>query len=152
MNSFQVLVQSEAYSTATVLDRIDTFLRDSLTSVQAVARDGSKFGALKESYRSILMQVDYSLSVAAVRMWTEIRSGREQFDYKAQLAKVVNTINGEQLEEFYQRYLLNFGTAKKLVIAVYGKGESPDLGAKFNHNISYTSLRPSDTQYPRTAS
>ena len=152
INSFQVLVQSGTYHTATVLNRIDTFLEDSVTSIQDVAGDESKFGDLKTLYRTVLMRKDLTMFGAAARMWTEIQTGREQFDYNAQLVTAMNTINKEQLLQFYQQYLLNHASAKKLVIAVYGRGQSAELEANFDYNINYATLLPSDTHYPRTTS
>ena len=148
INSFQFIIQSGTYNASTVLSRINKFLQDSLSSVQAVAGDSGKFRTLQDSYRIVLNRKPVALSDAASNLWSEISTGRGQFDLNAQLAGTLSSITGNELSSFYSSNLLEHQTAKKLVIAVYGKNRSSDLVATFDHVMNYTTLSPSDTGYP----
>ena len=150
VNSFQFIVQSGTYNASTILTRINQFLKDSLSAVEDVSNDDGKFRTLKDSYRNVLTRKDVSLSDSANDLWSEIHTGRQQFDLNTQLAATLDSITGEQLVGFYHQYLLDHATAKKLVIAVYGKGRSSDLGTPIDHVIDYTTLSPVNTQYPWT--
>lgn len=149
VNSFQVIVQSGTYSASTVLNRIDSFFQNSLSAIQSLASDGGMLAELKDSYKIVLERKDLSLSDAASRIWKEISTGRIQFDFTLQVAQVVNSISGVEILDFYKQNMLNFTTAKKLVIATYGKGQSSELDVQFQNSINYTTLQPTDQQYPR---
>ena len=148
INSFQFIIQSGTYNASTVLSRINQFLQDSLAPIQAVASDGGKFNTLRDSYRVVLNRKYIAMSDAASDLWTEISTGREQFDFNTQLVNTLSSIAGNDLSSFYTTNLLNHDTAKKLVIAVYGKNRSNDLMATFDHVINYTTLSPSTNSYP----
>lgn len=147
--SFQVLVQSGTYNPSLLLERIDQFLTDSLQNLtEFLTSSASNFKGLIQIYREVLRRKDLSLSDVTARLWNQIDTGLNQFDYKQQLETVLQYIQPKELIQFYKDYILDSGSAKKLVVVAYGKDKKETLDSHISNELDYTTMNPSTTSYP----
>lgn len=142
-----MLVQSGTQNASLILDRIDQFLHDTLEHLnQSVS--SLKLESVKNIYREILARKDLDLNDATSRIWYQISSGLEQFNYRSQVNDTLNSITSQNVTQFYIDNIINPLTAKKLVIAVYGKNTKKTLDAVITHSLDYTQVDPQAKGYP----
>lgn len=142
-----MLVQSGTQNASLILDRIDQFLLDSIEHLnQSVS--SLKLESIKNVYREILARKDLDLNDATSRIWYQINSGLEQFNYRSQVNDTLNSITSQNVTQFYIDHIINPLTAKKLVIAVYGKGTKKTLDAVITYSLDYTQVDPQAKGYP----
>ena len=68
-------------------------------------------------------------------------SGQLQFDYNAEAAGVLDTIDANTLLDFYHHNMVDRESYKKMVIVAYGRGKSGNLPYIINPlNYTYLSL------------
>ena len=146
--SFQVLVQSGTYTPSLLLERIDQFLKDSLQNVTEFLSSTSNFEGLVQIYREVLRRKDLSLSDVTARLWKQIDTGLNQFNYKQQLETVLQYIKPNELIQFYKDYILDSDSARKLVVAAYGNDKKQTLDSYISNELDYTAMDPSTTSYP----
>jgi insulysin len=147
--SFQVLVQSGTYNASLVLDRINQFLSNSLQNVTQFFSVSSQFQILKQVYiTSVLNKKDLDIVSKTTRLWKYIYTGLNQFDYNDQIKNVLDSITGQDVVNFYNSYIVDNSSSKKLVIAVYGLGKRQTLDAFITHPLNYTNIDPLANSYP----
>ena len=141
-------MQSGTYNASLLLERIDQFLKDSLRNLTESLSSSSKFDALVEVYREVLRQKDLSLLQVTTKLWDQLDTGLNQFNYQNQLENVLPSITPTDIINFYTEYIIDSRSARKLVIAAYGKEKKETLDTRINNELDYTALDPSATSYP----
>jgi protease-3 len=145
--SFQALVQSEEYNASYVLREIDLFL-ESFGAMTVANFTGESLGAQKDLYARTLRKKSQTLKDESDRLWSEISSGREQFDYNDQLLAALDGITPESLRQFYRRYITDHNQYRKLVVGVYGADKPVDFSDDSTYCIDWDTLDHSVLEYP----
>lgn len=151
IGSFQVVVQSQEYNASYVLREIDRFLDGFYASTVAIMTEKQLDGQ-KALYANTLKQKSQTLSDESDRLWTEVVTGREQFDYNNQILKALKAIDVLSMRSFYTQYVTNSKQYRKLVLAVYGEDKEVDFSQDFSHCIDYDTLDHLSLQYPTSGS
>lgn len=146
IGSFQVVVQSQEYNTSYVLGEIDRFMENFTSTIDHLTE--YTLNAHKKSYASTLEQKSQTLSEESDRLWEEITTGREQFDYNNQLLEALHDINTQDMQQFYTRYITDSTQYKKLVLGVYGEDKAVNFSQDFSYCIDYNTLDHAVSQYP----
>ena len=148
MGSFQVVVQSEEYSAPYVLQEIDNFLVDFVEQYLANMTE-NEWEMQKDLYERALQQKEQTLSDEGDSFWSEIVTGREQFDYNQQVLKQVTGITLQNFLDFYTSRITDPTVYRKMVIALYGSGTNSNFtSANFQHCLDYASIDQTTTVYP----
>lgn len=145
-SSFQLLVQSQEYNTSYVLGRINRFLDDLGTSVVA-NYTVEQLQDNKELYARSLRKTSQTLVQENSRLWGEVRTGRRQFDYSQLLLDALDSITPQSLQQFYQTYILDPTTHRKLILGVYGVDKPVDLSSQSDYCIDWDNLNHSVLEY-----
>lgn len=148
--SFQILIQSAEYSPQRLLGSADSFLRSFMdTYLQNLLRENSTFSLHVGVLRAKLLQKDLSLGDKTSRLWNQIETGMEQFDWNQQTVDVLDRVSAPTLVEFYRQLVVDAAEYKKLAIVVYGLGRSGDLSVfNFTHSLDYWTLDRNRTVLP----
>ena len=97
------IVQSPSTSLNDIQQAITQFMGESIT---IIPEDLSVF---KASAATKLLEKPQKLSGQASRYWQEILRGDGQVNYRQRLVDAIDTINSQQLRDYYRRTLLNAG-------------------------------------------
>ena len=135
IGSFQVLVQSEAFDGEYVYDKITEFLEDHVFSTVLDQTNLTRFtqfvNGQKIVLKSVLEQKEPTLDQRTTRLWNKIEHGQLTFDLVEQQVQLLdsNLINATSVMDFYQEYILNPTTHRKMIIVVNGKDRDfqPDV-------------------------
>ncbi|CAI8033878.1 Nardilysin-like [Geodia barretti] len=146
ITSFQAVVQSQEYNASYVLGEIDKFLEDFEVSTIANFTDET-LAASKELYARTLRKKSQTLRDESDRLWGEILSGREQFDYNSQLLGALDSITPESLRKFYRHHMTDPAQYKKLVVGVYGADSPVDLSQDSSYCIDWETTDHSVLEY-----
>ena len=147
MATFQALVQSQEYNASYVLGKINLLLDNFGASTVANFTDET-LSSEKESYASTLRQKSQTLAEESDRLWSEITTGREQFDFNEQLLRASSTITADSLRRFYSMYITDPDQYRKLVLGVYGEGKTVDFSQDSTYCIDYATLNQTVLEYP----
>ena len=147
VGSFQVVVQSEEYNASYVLREINQFLDNFGLSTIANLND-TALATQRELYASVLRKKSQTLTEESDRLWGEIETGREQFDYKSQVLRALSGTTVRDIKDFYTRHITDSDQYRKLVVAVYGEGKEVDFSQDFSYCIDYDTLDHTVSQYP----
>lgn len=151
IGSFQVVVQSQEYNASYVLGEIDRFLNNFYVSTVAIMTN-NLLNRQKVLYANTLRQKSQTLSEESDRLWTEIVTGREQFDYNHQLLTALNAVDINSMRSFYTQYITDSNQYRKLVLGVYGEDKEVDFSQDFSYCIDYDTLDHLSLQYPAPGS
>lgn len=151
VGSFQLVVQSEEYNASYVLREIDRFLDNFYASTVATMTKRQLEGQ-KALYANTLKQKSQTLSDESDRLWSEIVTGREQFDYNNQILKALKAIDVDSMQLFYTQHITDSKQYRKLVLAVYGEDKEVDFSQDFSYCIDYDALDHLSLQYPTSDS
>lgn len=147
--SFQLLVQSQEYNASYVLQEIDLFLENFGNSTIENMTVGS-LKKQKKLYASTLRQRSQTLTEESDRLWVEIATGREQFNYNDQILKTLNTISPESLQQFYTQHITDSSQYRKLVLGVYGADKAVDFSQDSTYCLDWNTLDQSTLEFPTT--
>lgn len=151
IGSFQVVVQSQEYNASYVLREIDQFLDNfGVSTIAKLTND--QLTKHKLLYANTLKQKSQTLTEESDRLWIEITTGREQFNYNNQLLTALNDISTNSLQLFYGEFITDSSQYRKLVLGVYGDGKEVDFSREFSYCIDYDTLDHSSLQYPTSDS
>ena len=148
MYSFQVLVQSGTRNASDILQNIDTFLLAYKDTLSEYLSSPTNFDKLKSVFNNVIAIKPLTLSDATDIYWAQVQSGLLQFDFVQQVVDSTDSLTADNLMNFYNDNILNFSSAKKLVIAVHGKDTGSLLDTTFQHDIDYVNLDPRAMTYP----
>lgn len=151
IGSFQVVVQSQEYNASYVLREIDQFLDDFGVSTIANLAD-DQLDLQKSLYGNTLKQKSQTLTEESDRLWMEITTGREQFNYNKQLLGALTDISTTSLQSFYGKFITDSSQYRKLVVGVYGEDKEVDFSQDFSYCIDYDTLDHASLQYPTSDS
>ena len=132
IGSFQVLVQSEAFDGEYVYDKITGFLGDYVLSTVLDQTNLTQFvDGQKTVLKSVLERKEPTLDQRTTRLWNKIKYGQLTFDLVERQVQLLdsNLINATSVMDFYQEYILNPTTHRKMIIVVNGKDRNfqPDV-------------------------
>jgi insulysin len=147
IGSFQVVVQSQEYNASYVLREINRFLENFGSSTIDTLTD-SALNTQRELYASTLRKKSQTLTEESDRLWGEIVTGREQFDYNYQIIRALSGTTAKDIRDFYSHHITNSTQFKKLVVGVYGEGKEVDFSDDFSYCIDYGTLDHSISHYP----
>ena len=147
IGSFQVVVQSQEYNASYVLREIDQFLEDFGNSTIA-NMSTTDLEMKKKLYANSLKQKSKTLSEESDRLWEEIATGTQQFDYNSQLLNTLSSITAQDVEQFYTSHITNSSQYRKLVLSVYGKDKEVDFSSDFSYCMDYDKIDQTAEQYP----
>lgn len=150
IGSYQVVVQSQEYNASYVLREIDRFLNGFYDSTVAIMTK-NQLDEQKALYANTLEQQSQTLSEESDRLWTEVVTGREQFDYNTQLLMALNDIDVHSMRSFYTQHITDYNQYRKLVLGIYGEDKEVDFSQEFSHCIDYDTLDHSSLQYPTSS-
>ena len=151
ITSFQALVQSQEYNTSYVLGKINTFLENFEISTIANFTDDT-LSANKELYARTLRKKSQTLRDESDRLWGEISTGREQFDYNDQLLGALSSITPQSLLGFYRQHMTDPTQFRKLVIGVHGVDKPVDLSQETSYCIDWETIDQNVLEYNATNS
>ena len=147
ITSFQTLVQSQEYNATYVLGEIDLFLENFEISTVANFTEGT-LRDKKEEYARTLRKKSQTLTDESDRLWSEIATGREQFDYSSQLLGGLDSITPQSLHQFYRRYITDPSSYRKLMVGVYGADNPVDFVEESDYCIDWDTLDHTAFEYP----
>lgn len=147
--SFQVLVQSEEFGPERVLNSINSFLEgfyNSTVSADSGSDLVSNFSKAVSDLEDSLTARDLNLQSKTDRLWNQIASGLNQFDFKSQLVDMLQDLELEGFQEFYEETILQKQSRHKLVVIIYGKDKQFQPPVDFT--INYRHLNGSSMTLP----
>ena len=147
IGSFQVVVQSQEYNASYVLREINQFLDNFGSSTIANLNDAT-LATQRDLYAGTLRKKSQTLTEESDRLWGEIVTGREQFDYKSQILTALSDTTAQDIRQFYTRYITDSDQYRKLVLGVYGEGKEVDFSQDFTYCIDYDTLDHTTLHYP----
>ena len=127
------------------MERIDSFLdsfRESLAKLNE-----TEFKKLVNVYVATLQRKSLTLSDETERFWSEIATGQNQFDRRQQLITVLPSVNATTLLDFYDTYVLDPSSYRKMIIAVHGVDDSDELSG-VTYPMDYSQLNQTVSSYP----
>ena len=127
------------------MERIDSFLdtfRESLAKLNE-----TEFEKLVNVYVATLQRKSLTLSDETERFWSEIAIGQNQFDRRQQLIAVLPSVNATTLLDFYDTYVLDPSSYRKMIIAVHGMDDSDELSG-VTYPMDYSQLNQTVSSYP----
>ena len=146
--SFQVLVQSQEYNASYVLQEINKFLENFGHSTIGNFTEKT-LGKQKRLYASTLRQKSQTLTEESDRLWIEIATGREQFDYSDQILRGLDSVGTESLSQFYSDHITDSDHYRKLIVGVYGSDKQVDFSQDSTYCLDWDTLDHTTTlQYP----
>ena len=135
-------MQSIDYPPQRLLQSIESFLHSFLdTYLRNVTQDKGAFSSHVEVLRAKLLRKDLSIDEKTARLWYQIDSGMEQFDWNQQTVDVLAKVSPSSLVEFYRQLVIDSTRYRKLAIVVYGSGKESNLSAfNFTYSLDYARL------------
>ena len=124
IGSFQVLVQSEAFDGEYVYEKISEFLEDHVintivnpTNLTQIIEDR------KTVLKSVLEQKEPTLDQRTTKLWNKVKAGQLTFDLLRRQVELLdsNLVNVTSVMDFYNEYILDPATYRKMIIVVNGK-------------------------------
>lgn len=148
--SLQTLVQSIDYTPQRVLGSIDSFLHSFLdTHLLNISSDGDTFSLQVNILRAKLLRRDLTIDEKTNRLWTQINTGMEQFDWNQQTVDVLARLSPSSLVEFYRQLVTDASRYRKMAIVVYGRGRDSNLSTfNFTYPLDYARLDQNRTTLP----
>ncbi len=121
VGSFQVIVQSQQFLPEHILNSTDTFLSDFYRQTVLSQKFADDFVQTLSVLRQTLTKRDLNLKDKTDRLWDQILSGQNQFNFVDQQVSVLNSLGVEGFRDFYNTYILGEDSRRRLLIVVYGK-------------------------------
>lgn len=123
--SFELLVQSGSYDPDYILNVMKEFLKYFYDNDLVQLTSEKAFSDTKSSYIDVISQKQLTLSDKTQFLWNYISLKSYQFDIHSQVAKVVNSITGEDLRKFYNDKILQQSSRRKMVVSIFGYPNHP---------------------------
>ena len=143
IGSFQVLVQSEAFDGEYVYEKISEFLEDHVinTVLNSTATNLTQnIGDQKTVLKSVLERKEPMLDQRTTKLWNKVKAGQLTFDllqWQVQLLDS-NLVNVTSVMDFYNEYILDPATYRKMIIVVNGKDR--DFQPNTDYVLHYENL------------
>ena len=137
--SFELLVQSGTYQPGYILNVMEEFLNSFYNNELIQLTSDDAFGDIKSSYIDVISQKQLTLNDKTQFLWNYIALKLYQFDIHSQVAKVVTSLTGEDLLNFYYDNILLQTSRQKMIISIFGYPSTPQYVNGTTH-VNYQNI------------
>lgn len=145
IGSFQALVQSEEFLPEEVLDSMDSFLNTFYEETVTSDDFSTNFSKTVEVLRQTLLRRDLRLEDKTDKLWAQILSGQQQFNFRDQLVAKLPQLTPEGFQQFYNETIVEQDSRHRLVVVVYGLDKDFDLLMDVDNLVDYDHLDQTST-------